>query len=62
MKYIFTLPKVIDNQNPSLVGQWDLKNENGRRVAPGTYLAVLTVAGDNGRKERCVIKIGVKEY
>ena len=58
----FTLPGVIDNQNPSLVVQWDLKNKNGRRVASGTYLAVLTVTGKNGQKERYITKIGVKEY
>ena len=52
----------MDNQNPSLVAQWDLKNKNGRRIACGTYLAVLTVTGDNGRKERYIAKIGVKEY
>ena len=62
MKYIFTLLEVADNQSPSLVAQWDLKNKNGRRVASGTYLAVLTVTGDNGRKERYITKIGVKEY
>lgn len=58
----FTLLGVIDNQNSSLVAQWDLKNKNGRRVASGVYLAVLTVTGDNGRKERYIAKIGVKEY
>ena len=58
----FTLPKVMDNQNPSLVAQWDLQNRNGRRVAGGTYLAVLIVTDDNGKRERYITKIGVKEY
>lgn len=58
----FTLPEAIDNQSPSLVAQWDLKNKNGRRVATGTYLAALIVIGDNGRKERYNTKIDVKVY
>ncbi len=43
-------------------GDWNLMNKNGRRVATGTYHAVLIVTGDNERKERYITKIGVKEY
>ena len=51
-----------DLNKPKKFGQWNLRNRNGRVISSGTYLAVLTVSGDYGKKERFIAKVGVKEY
>ncbi len=46
-------------QTPSVpFYRWNLRNRNGRKVAPGTYLAVVTVEGIGTKKYMC--KIGIK--
>lgn len=44
------------------LGTWNLYNKYGRKVAGGTYLVLLAVTGDSGKKERYTAYLGVKEY
>jgi len=40
---------------------WDLKNQNGRIVANGTYLVVVEAVSQNGTRYRYSAKLGVKK-
>ncbi len=50
-----------DSRGNMQLGKWDGISGNGRKVATGTYLLVVTVTGDQGIRKRFKSFIGVKE-
>jgi flagellar hook assembly protein FlgD len=52
---------VFDRSNTGwLYYVWDGRNNQGRRVANGTYLAVIEVDDGQGYKETVTLRVGVK--
>lgn len=53
-------PMIFDPISRRLCFVWDGYNSNGRKAAPGTYLAYMVITASNGIKEVKKIRIGVK--
>lgn len=54
------LPMVLDSETNRLFLVWDGRNSRNRKVATGTYLAVVTITQDGKPKEESIVRIGVK--
>jgi flagellar hook assembly protein FlgD len=52
--------KSIGNKNRRLVGEWDLKDNNGRLVSEGTYLVRGAVRTADGKREKVSVVLGVR--
>lgn len=48
-------------EKPRLLGTWDLRNRNNRKMARGMYLLVLNARDQNGEIEIVKVKIGIKQ-
>jgi hypothetical protein len=56
---------IVDNKEMTPVGGrlyffWDGTNSHGRLVGTGTYMALLSMSGEDGRKQVKSLRIGVK--
>jgi len=58
----FTLPQLSNHTSPALIAQWDLSSNNGNSVAPGTYLAFLSVKENASSAKRYAIKIDITRH
>jgi hypothetical protein len=69
---VFRVTYVVSVENYPLIGgeentakefgAWNFKNKNGRKVACGTYLVVLTAKDNCGNGVKFKVNIGVREY
>ncbi len=50
-----------DSRGPNKIGSWDVRNKNDRKVAVGSYLAVVTFTDSEGKVSTLKALIGVKE-
>lgn len=58
--YTGEFDRVIGN-GAAVVGPWNLLTVHGNRTAPGTYLAVVTIAYADGERSVSRIKVGVTD-
>jgi hypothetical protein len=54
------LPMKPDDETKQLFLVWDGRNSRQRKVATGTYVAVVTINQDGKPEEESTVRIGVK--